>query len=76
MMEPESPDGIREGICSLAAATRRLRGEGRIGMAGDSWNTDWHDFMSAIEMTAAALARGRGTALDAHTPPHPTADRR
>ena len=43
MTEPVSADAIREEIRASLRRLRRLGDEGRIVMAEDSWNTDWHD---------------------------------
>ncbi|RFA13233.1 hypothetical protein B7R22_13785 [Subtercola boreus] len=71
MTEPVSADAIREDIRASLRRLRRLGDEGRIVMAEDSWNVDWHDSRVAIEIAAAALERADTAMLWMHTLPHP-----
>lgn len=71
MTEPVNADAIREEIHTSLLRPRRLGDEGRIVMAEDSWNTDWHDSRVAIEMATAALERTDAAMLWMHTLPHP-----
>ncbi len=71
MTDPVSADGIREEIRASLRRLRRLSDEGRIVMAQDSWNTEWHDSATAIEVATTALERADETMLWMHTLPHP-----
>ncbi|RFA06681.1 hypothetical protein B7R21_18965 [Subtercola boreus] len=66
-----SADAIREEIRASLRRLRRLGNEGRIVMAKDSRNTDWHDSRVAVEIAAAALERADAAMLWMRTLPHP-----
>jgi hypothetical protein len=62
-----STDEIREEIRASLRRLRRLGDEGRIVMAEDSWNIEWHDSRVAVEIAAAALERADAAMLWMHT---------
>lgn len=71
MTQPGTADAIREEIRASLRRLRRLGDEGRIVMAEDSWNTEWHDSATAIEVATAALERADEAMLWMHTLPDP-----